>query len=143
MSIDFIFTDFKQSMVGQNDYPPSRTYNQQYQLMSLEDTEKWIKERLSIIETLEVTSEPDLPFCTDKELWRRESQWKYYKSGQVTARSTKNFDNAAEAYQRKAIDGNTGLVLEVPGAPTACMYCNVSSMCTQKDIYVSTGELVL
>jgi hypothetical protein len=143
MSIDFIFTDFKQNMVGQGNYPPSRTYNQQYQLMSLADTENWIKDRLTLIETLELAPEPDLPFCTDKELWRRESQWKYYKSGVVGARSTKNFDNAADAYQMKQKDGGTGLVLEIAGAPTACLYCNVSSMCTQKDAYISTGELVI
>lgn len=142
-NIDFIFTDFKQSSVGQSNYPPSQTFTKPYQLMGIQETENWIKSRLNLIETYELSDESELPQCTDDELWRRESIWKYYKSGKIETRSTKNFDNAAEAYARKGADGNLGLVLEVKGAPTACLYCNVASICTQKDAYIDAGELVI
>jgi hypothetical protein len=143
MSIDFIFMDWKQASVMQAGYPPSQTVKQDYPLMSFNETENWLKDRLSLIETLELTSEDQLPLCTDSELWRREAQWKYYKSGVVGTRSTRNFDNAAEAYQKQQDDGGMGLVLEIQGAPTACLYCNVSALCTQKDAYIDAGELVL
>jgi hypothetical protein len=143
MSIDFIFTDWKQGSVVQHNYPPSQTYKQDFPLMSIEDTEEWLTSRLDLIETFAFQDEDKLPQCTDKELWRRESIWKYYKSGKVETRSTKNFETAAEAYERKTTDGGKGLVLEIKGAPTACMYCNVSSICTQKDAFIHAGELVL
>ncbi len=143
MSIDFIFTDFKANMVGTANYPPAQTVNKIFPLMPIDETEKWIKDRLNLIETLELLPEDQLPDCTDEELWRREPTWKYYKSGEISTRSTKNFDNAAEAYARKAIDGGMGLVVEIKGQPTACLYCNVSSMCTQKDAYIASGDLVI
>jgi hypothetical protein len=136
MSVDFIFTDFKTNMVGSDGYPPAQTVNKSYPLMSAQETESWIKSKLNLIETLELTPEDQLPECNDKELWRSESTWKYYKSGQVTSRSTKNFSledgGAAAAYKRK-----------VKGQPTACLYCAVANKCTQKDAYISSGELVI
>lgn len=142
--IDYIFMDWKQSgLAMQSNYPPAQTLAQPYPLLPLDITEEFIKSKLDLIESLELTNESDLPLCTDKELWRSESQWKYYKSGQVAARSTKNFENAADAYQRMAEDGNKGLVLEVKGQPTACLYCNVSNMCTQKDAFIASGDLVI
>ncbi len=143
MSIDFIFTDFAQRYVGTNNYPVAQIVKEDYPLMSIPDTEAWIESRLNLIESHELTDESDLPLCTDKELWRGESVWKYYKSGQVQTRSTKNYDNAAEAYDHKLRDGNKGLVLEIGGTPTACLYCNVFNSCSQKDIYISSGELVI
>ncbi len=143
MSIDFIFTDWKASGVGTDNYPPNQIFNKSFALLSPEQTERQIKTKLDLIESLELTEESELPYCNDSELWRGESQWKYYKSGQVTARSTKNFDNAAEAYARKAQDGGTGLVLEIKGQPTACLYCPVADQCTQKDLYIASGELVI
>ena len=141
--IDFIFMDWKQSGLAQANYPPAQTIAKPYSLLSLEETEEFIKSKLDLIESLELTDEAELPHCTDKELWRSESQWKYYKSGVVTARSTKNFDNAAEAYDRLNGDGGRGLVLEVKGQPTACLYCNVSNLCTQKDGFIASGDLVI
>lgn len=143
MSIDFLFTDWKKNMVGSNNYPPSRTLNKSYALRSEQDTESWIQNKLNLIETYELTPEDQLPECNDKELWRNEPSFKYYKGGVVTARSTKNFDTAAEAYARKNADGGMGLVVEIKGSPTACLYCNVSNSCTQKDAYIASGDLVI
>ena len=143
VDIDFVFTDFKQNLAVDPNYPPSQICNKSYPLMSPSETENWIRTKLNRIEAIELLPEDQLPECNDDELWRRESQWKYYKTGQVTARSTKNFDNAADAYKRKADDGGTGLVLEIKGQPTACLYCNVSALCTQKDRYIASGELTI
>ena len=142
--IDFIFMDWKQSgLAMQSNYPPAQTLAEGYPLLTLADTEEFIKSKLDLIESLELTDEAELPLCTNKELWRNSSSWKYYKSGQVTARSTKNFETASDAYQRMADDGNTGIVLEIKGQPTACLYCNVSNLCTQKDGFIASGDLVI
>lgn len=143
MSIDFIFTDWKQNMVGTDNYPPAPAVNKPFTLMPLAETEQWIHNRLQLVEAHELTPEQDLPLCTDSELWRSESVWKYYRSGQVTARSTKNFTNAADAYALKNADGGKGLVVEVKGQPTACLYCPVATQCTQKDAYIASGDLVI
>lgn len=142
-NIDFIFTDFKSSLIGQPNYPTAQTISKPFNLMPIDETESWIKSRLNLIDAYELEDESELPHCTDNELWRSESVWKYYKSGKVEARSTKNFTTAAEAYSRKAEDNNVGLVVEVKGRPTACLYCNVASICSQKDIYIHSGELVI
>ena len=141
MTIDFIFTDWKSSGLNQANYPPSQVLSQQYDLIPIAETHAWVEKRLALIESHENTEEADLPLCNDNELWRSESVWKYYSSGQVAARSTKNFDTAAEAYARKNTDGNKGLVLEVKGAPTACLYCNVASSCSQRSMFVANGDL--
>lgn len=143
MSIDFIFTDWKKMGLNNPNYPASRLLNERLPLKPIEETEQWLAQRLTLVDTLELTPEPDLPHCNDEELWRSESVFKYYKSGVVGPRSTKNFDNAADAYTLQRNDGGKGLVLEIKGSPTACLYCNVSSLCTQKNAYIHSGELVI
>jgi hypothetical protein len=90
--------------------------------------------------------EGELPLCTDKELWRKEPAYKYYKNPASAAsgsRSTKNFDTIAEAHARLLEDGNVGTVVEVPGEVVACKYCNAFPVCTQKDALIADGSLKL
>ena len=61
----------------------------------------------------------------------------------MTGRSTKNFDNRHDAYIRLAEDGNVGIVVEVRGQVNACKYCAAFNICTQKDEYLKSGDLVL
>mgnify|MGYP002132538329 CR=1 FL=1 len=38
-------------------------------------------------------------------------------------------------------DGAVGIIKEIKGEVVACRYCSAFSVCTQKDIYLTTGEL--
>lgn len=144
MDIHYIFTDWKAAMAKSDaSYPPRRFHTQSYQLMSLEATESFIRQKIALIEQYWNTDEADIPPCDDTELWRSEPQFKYYKNPQKTARSTKNFDSMQDAQLRFIEDGSVGLVREVPGQVTACKYCPAFAACNQKDQLVAAGDLIL
>lgn len=144
MNIHYIFTDWNKAESLRNDkYPPMRVHTQSYPLMSLEETQVWVERKLQQIEQYLHVDEEMLPPCTDEDLWRKESVWKYYKDPNKTERSTKNFDNPQDALIRLAEDGNVGIIKEVKGQVSACKYCPAFTECKQKDLLIATGELVI
>lgn len=144
MDIHYIFTDWKGAMVKSDpSYPPKRFHTQSFELLSLNETEAFIRKKLSLIEQYWNAPEEELPPCSDDELWRSEPVFKYYKNPAKTARSTKNFDTMQDAMLRLSEDGNVGIVKEVPGQVTACRYCPAFAACTQKDQLVAAGDLIL
>lgn len=144
MDIHHIFMDWKASMVKTDPaYPPQRFKKQTFPLLSLAATEQYISTKLTAIDTHWNTLEPELPLCTDEDLWRSEPVFKYYKNPDKTARSTKNFDSMHDARVRFIEDGSVGLIKEVPGQVTACKYCPAFGICTQKDQLIAAGELVM
>ena len=144
MDIHYIFTDWKPAMAKTDpSYPPKRFHTQSFELMSLSETEAFIRRKLELIEQYWDAEEDDIPLCDDAELWRSEPVFKYYKNPEKTARSTKNFDTRPEAFAFMAQNGNVGIVKEVPGQVTACKYCPAFAACSQKDQLVASGDLVL
>ena len=61
------------------------------------------------------------------------------KANDPAARSTKNFDNLAEANAFKAEKGK-GVVVTKLGEPKACEYCPAFDICKQKDAYFAQGD---
>ena len=144
MDIHYIFTDWKGAMVKSDpSYPPKRFHTQSFELLSLNETEAFIRKKLGLIEQYWDAPEEEIPQCNDDELWRSEPQFKYYKNPEKTARSTKNFDTMQDAMLRLSEDGNVGVVKEVPGQVTACKYCPAFAACTQKDQLIAAGDLIL
>lgn len=144
MDIHYIFLDWKQSQAKYDPkYPSKRFLKQTFDLLSLAETNQFIQERLNLIERYWNADETDIPYCTDEDLWRSEPVWKYYKNPAKLTRSTKNFTNKQDAYIRLAEDGNVGIVKEIPGQVTACKYCSAFDLCSQKDMLISSGDLIL
>jgi hypothetical protein len=145
MVVNYIFTDWSTADAKQKpEYPQARVLTQRIPLISVEDTQAFVEAKLKQIEKYKDAKESDIPYCTDEDLWRKATVWKYYKHKDKTdGRSTKNFDNSADAYARLADDGYSGIVVEVKGQVVACRYCNAFSVCTQKDNYLLSGDLVL
>ena len=144
MAIQFIFTDWSKAKAMQDPkYPQQRTVQRIHQLKSIQETDNFVKQKLNQIEQYWDAPEETIPLCSDEDLWRSEPQFKYYKNPNSTKRSTKNFDTKQEAYIRMAEDGNVGIVKEVPGQVTACKYCQAFSICSQKDVLIAAGDLVL
>ncbi len=140
MVINFIFTDWSGIEAKRNpNYPQQRVYAHRIQLYSPSEIEAWMRNKIRELEAAADLEEPELPYCTDEELWRSDPVWKYYsdrnKANDPNARSTKNFDNALEAAAFKASKGGKGVVIEVPGKVKACGYCAAFPICTQKDLY--------
>ncbi|UGV19858.1 exonuclease [Pseudomonas phage VB_PaeP_VL1] len=148
MRIHFIFTDWQKFMAKQNkDYPQSRVASKVFNLMPIAETEEWITNRVKWLMSLKDTPEADLPLCSDEELWRSQPVYKYYrdpaKADQKGARSTKNFDSLSEAMAHRAKDGNVGVVKTIPGQVKACLYCPAYLLCTQKDMLIAKGDLIV
>ena len=143
MAIQFIFTDWSAARARtETGYPQQRFQQLVLPLKSLQETDTFVKQKLTQIETYWDEPEDNLPLCSDKDLWRSDPVFKYYKNPEKTARSTKNFPTRAEANIRLAEEG-VGMVLEQPGQVTACKYCSAFSICSQKDDLIAKGDLII
>jgi hypothetical protein len=140
--INYIFTDYvaAKARIDPN-YPQNQIIQKEYPLMSIDETETFIENRLSLIDLYKDKEEDLIPACTDEELWRSDPTYKYYKNPQKMSRSTKNFDNLADANIRLAEDGNVGIVVTVPGEVRRCNYCPGASICKQRQSYIDSGLL--
>lgn len=140
MQINFVFTDWKKIDALRNPgYPQKRTEKMEVPLLSLDETESFIDEKLRLIQKYKDVPEADLPECTPEELWQSDPQYKYYKdpanANKPNARSTKNFDDLGEANRFMAEKGGVGIIKTIPGEPKRCSYCPAFDICTQKNRY--------
>jgi hypothetical protein len=134
--INFIFTDWQKMQAKSNpNYPQKKVEFKEISLLSLDETEAWLRAKLSLIDKYKDTPEEKLPECSEEELWRSETIYKYYSDPTKTSgRSTKNFDDLTEAMAMQATKGK-GIVKTVPGEPKRCGYCEAFTICSQKDRY--------
>jgi hypothetical protein len=143
--VNYIFTDWQKNMLRTPGYPDKRVKYKDIPLMSLAETEAWIKGRLAQVIAHANTPEHELPECTDEELWRSAPSYKYFsdpeKAKDPNARSSKNFDNMNDARKHMAEKGGKGIIKTVPGEVKACGYCAAFAGCTQKDRYFPKDEL--
>lgn len=135
--IQFIFTDWQRHEAKRNpDYPQTKVKEHPVPLLSIADTERFISSRLAEIERYRDADESEMPECSDKDLWRSDPQYKYYSDPtKMEGRSSKNFDNMADAQAYMASKGGKGAVKTVPGQVKACEYCPAFEICRQKDRY--------
>lgn len=143
MYIHYIFTDWSAVKAKQEkDYPQSRLLTQKIDLFSIDQTERYLRNKLRQLDELKDADEEHIPECSDSDLWRTDSVWKYYKNPNAT-RSTRNFNSRAEALTYFVAAGAVGEIKEVKGQVKACLYCNASAICKQKDRYLQDGSLSL
>lgn len=137
ININFFFTDWQRSRARQsNDYPQQRLLTHRVNLMSIQETEAWVRNKLLTLEKYADAPEEELPFCTEKELWRSDPVFKFYLNPKKTSgRATKNCETMQEALEYKASKGGKGVIIETPGKVKACSYCAVFNICKQKDQY--------
>jgi hypothetical protein len=142
--INYIFTDWSSTKAKQDkNYPQSRLLPQEYVLMSYQDTERFIKQKIKQIEAYKDAPQESIPQCTSEELWERPSVFKYYKNPEKLDRSTKNFDSYWEANQKYTEDGSVGRIIEVKGEVVFCKYCSAREICNQAKQYIQEGRLIL
>ena len=144
MTIHYVFTDWnKMEALRNKNYPANRVLSQQYTLMSVAQTDSYVKSIIANIDKYKDVPEAELPCCTDEDLWRKPTVWKYYKNPNKLERSTKNFEYQSDALAQYVKDGSVGIVKEVKGQVVACRYCSAFALCSQKDKLIESGELVL
>lgn len=142
--IMMVFTDWT-PLKAQADksYPQTQIKVKTVELMSIAETERWIKERLTEIEVVATQKQDDMPLCTPDELWMDAPSYAYYKKPDA-ARATRVFDNAHEANARKAADGFPGsIVVFRQSNPKYCRYCDARSICMQAEGMIQQGILKL
>lgn len=123
--IDFFFTDWKKSDAAKGGgYPPLRYQEQRIELWTIEQTEKYLEERLSEF----AFALGSLPECTSEELWQDSAKYAVYrKAGQ--ARAFRLLDTAEEA--QKLADEIGGVVEYRPAKAKRCGYCTAAPFCEQ------------
>ena len=126
--IHFVFTDWSKTKAYQDkQYPKDRVLSKEFKLLSLKETEIYIKDKLNQIEKYE--GKEIIPLCSDEELWKEPDTWKYYKKKNAN-RATKVYYTEDEAYQRLADEGK-GEIRYFPGGVKRCNYCNYTNVCSQ------------
>ena len=148
MNLTFNFTDYNNAQARSVEgYPPAKMLTKRLHLHSYEQTEAFVSQRVADLIRLKDADESLMPPCSDKDLWRKETQWRYYKNKakafEPGARSTKNFDNAHDAAILLSKDGNVGIVVERRGEVTACKHCPAFLVCKQKDALIASGDLIV
>ena len=139
LHINFLFTDWKKGEAARNPkYPQSPAITVSFPLMTIEDTEDWIRNRIQTVHSLQNKPEEQMPDCTKIELWQDDSVFKYYADPTKTVKSTKNFKDAASAYEHKALKGK-GIVMEIQGKATFCNFCSAAPICKQYQSLVENG----
>lgn len=137
--IQFVFTDWQAARArGDADYPQAKTKEYPVELPSIEETEAYIRRKVE--ELLEYGDKPDeqIPYCTDKELWRGETVYKYFsdpEKAKTGGRATRNFEGDKAAAHAYLAEKGKGIVKEIPGEVKACGYCPAYNACKQKDLY--------
>lgn len=138
MKIQHVFTDWQKAQARSNpNYPSQPMVEISVNLMSLAETEAWLRRRIRQIVKNQNLPEPEIVRCTDEELWRSAPSYKFYSDPAKAAeggRSTKNFTSYAEAAAHRNTAGK-GVIVTIPGQVKACGYCPAFSACNQKDEY--------
>ncbi len=144
MAIDYAFTDWSglQASIQKDKYPQTRMMEQLFVLMSLEETEEYVSNKLRQVDELRHAEEHMIPPCTDEDLWIQPSKFKYFKKPDAK-RATRVYDTHAEALAHYTKDGAIGIVMEHKGEVKACRYCDALPICAQAQRYINSGELKL
>lgn len=139
--IDFMFTDWQASKAKQDSsYPQSRIrMGYKISLMTLEETENYVRERLELIHANKDVVDDDLPHCTNKELWATPEKFAVMKNG--NKRATKLCDSQQEAEQYMSAKNIAGYIQHRPAKVKRCKYCAAAPFCSQFK-YFAENKLV-
>lgn len=135
VGIIFWFRDWnKGDSERQAGYPSSEIFQHDYELMSPEQTMKWMHNRIQLLKDNKDLPQEDMIECPEDELWMTEAVHKYYANPAKTGRATKNFKDRVEAQTHLQAQGK-GIIITSPAVPRRCDYCSAASICNQKDKY--------
>lgn len=134
--INYIFTDWSKSKAEASpDYPRYPMMVVPYKLLSVEETEAYIINRLAELEQYENNNL--LPMCSKEDLWMSDPVYKYYS--QEGKKCLKKFSNKLEATSYLASKGK-GFITAEQATPRRCAYCLAYDVCSQKDDYFESDS---
>lgn len=125
ITINYVFTDYKTPFKPTEGYPPFMVMGKQYPLMSLDETEAYLRNKIKLLKKHWEDPLHLIPCCTEKDLYNTPSKFKYYKKGYTEgARASKVFDSLSAASAYKNEQGNIGDIIEVKGKAFYCDFCD-------------------
>lgn len=142
IDVYMLFTDWSELKAKADPkYPQNRIITRTLPLLSMEETESYVRSRITEMEMHMDKPNDDLPLCTPEELWMDPPKWAFYRDKTKTARATKLYDNAAEAHLANSKTNGKGLVTKRDSEPKFCRYCPARPVCTQAEQYIANGQL--
>lgn len=138
--INYLFKDWSANKAMQSPkYPQSPAMSVPIKLMSIEETEQYLRTKLNQLDKHKDTPETELPFCSAEELWQGSPEYKYFAKAD-SVRASKNFGSDVKAaYAHLQSKGNKGLIREIPSEAKACAYCEASDICSQRKQLEASG----
>lgn len=142
--INQMYMDWSAGKLKQGgEYPPQKIMSLEYPLWSIGQTDRFVNNKIKELVHYMDADEADLPECSDEDLWRSKTVYKYYKNPEKTQRSSGNFDTIEEARIRLAEDGHVGIIQEFKGKAKACRFCSAINHCSQAKRLLDNDELDL
>lgn len=143
LTICFIYSDWTRAKAEQDkDYPQVGAGFKQIPLMSIQETEQYIWNKIQKYEKFLNSPEEELPECTSDELWQMPSSFKVFSKPDAV-RALRVFETEPEAYAYLAtIDRKkypSAFVKEIPGYVKRCFYCPALPLCKQRMKYKVKG----
>ena len=112
------------------DYPKFQVQKTKVKMWTLEEAEQFLIDRVSLLKVHEDTPDDELPYCTDKDMWKDPDKWAVYKDKKAK-RATKLFEEELDAkvFMAKYEDGRVEFR---PSEARRCeSYCNINFKCNQ------------
>lgn len=115
-----------------SNYPQSPTYIYEFDVTEkdLEEIEKFIFDKISLLERFENRPSNELPLCTDSERWADGEKWAVMKKGRKSA--VRVFDTESDAKTMLSKLDNLHFIEHRPPIARKCAdYCLVCDFCNQ------------
>jgi PD-(D/E)XK nuclease superfamily len=139
--IDFIFTDWQSVKAKTEDNYPQQRISPGYpiKLLSISETEEYIRKKIEEILVFENSDDDDLPECTQEELWASEDTFAIRKPGAKKATKVCASKKEAEEYiLDKKIEANIEFR---KGKAKRCNYCQAAPFCNQYNRLLSLNQI--
>lgn len=143
--IDFVFTDWQSSKAREDDNYPKLKILPSYavKLWSLEETEKWVKDRLQSFKSYREAEDNKLPYCTREELWASNDKYAVTKKGAKRATKLCDSEEEAKAYMQTKKLLTVATIEKRPAKVKRCKYCPALPFCNQGTYYLNNGRIDL
>lgn len=141
IKIHYIFTDWNKNYALSNpDYPKCPFVTVDYPLLSVQEIENYMTEKLINLDYFLENPEIDLPICDNKTLMI-DDVWQYFSSP-TSVKASKNFSTEGEAYTYLAAKGGKGIIKKKEQTPKGCEFCGCRGICSQYKHFVEKGLAV-
>lgn len=128
-----LLRDWSKHQVAKSDnYPKCQVVIQGIPIWNLNDTLKFIFDRVELHQKCVELSSDDLPYCTPEERWEKPTMYAVMKKGRKSAIRVLESEDLAGQYIKNCGLDDKHFITARPGESTRCLhYCNVRDFCNQ------------